>query len=90
MDMSPTDIADVTGATYIYLMNGNPPGANWRALFNPVERVRLRFINTSSMTIFDVRIPGLLMIRRAGRRKLCTARGRLSEQTLRLEFGLVG
>ena len=88
--MSPTDIADVTGATYIYLMNGNPPGANWTALFNPVERVRLRFINTSSMTIFDVRIPGLLMIRRAGRRKLCTARGRLSEQPLRLEFGLVG
>ena len=70
MDMSPTDIADGTGATYIYLMNGNPPGANWTALFNPVERVRLRFINTSSMTIFDVRIPGLLMIRRAGRRKL--------------------
>jgi len=68
--MSPTDIADGTGATYIYLMNGNPPGANWTALFNPVERVRLRFINTSSMTIFDVRIPGLLMIRRAGRRKL--------------------
>ena len=70
MDMSPTDIADVTGATYICLMNGNPPGANWRALFNPVERVRLRFINTSSMTIFDVRIPGLLMICRAGRREI--------------------
>jgi FtsP/CotA-like multicopper oxidase with cupredoxin domain len=59
MDMSPTDIADVTSATYIYLMNGNPPGANWTALFNPGERVRLRFINGSSMTIFDVRIPGL-------------------------------
>src|SRR4029077_8347162 len=59
MDMNPTDIADVTSATYIYLMNGNPPGANWTALFNPGERVRLRFINASSMTIFDVRIPGL-------------------------------
>ena len=61
MDMNPTDIADVTSATYIYLMNGNPPGANWTALFNPGERVRLRFINASSMTIFDVRIPGLPM-----------------------------
>ena len=61
MDMNPTDIADVTSATYIYLMNGNPPGANWSALFNPGERVRLRFINASSMTIFDVRIPGLPM-----------------------------
>jgi CopA family copper-resistance protein len=58
-DMSPADIADVTSATYIYLMNGNPPGANWTALFNPGERVRLRFINGSTMTIFDVRIPGL-------------------------------
>ena len=61
MDMNPTDIADVTSATYIYLMNGNPAGANWTALFNPGERVRLRFINASSMTIFDVRIPGLPM-----------------------------
>src|SRR6201998_3057014 len=60
-DMTPPDIADVTSATYIYLMNGNPPGANWTALFNPGERVRLRFINASSMTIFDVRIPGLPM-----------------------------
>ena len=60
-DMSPADIADVTSATYIYLMNGNPPGANWTALFNPGERVRLRFINGSAMTLFDVRIPGLPM-----------------------------
>jgi FtsP/CotA-like multicopper oxidase with cupredoxin domain len=59
MNMTPTDIADVTSATYIYLMNGNPPDANWAALFNPGERVRLRFINASSMTIFDVRIPSL-------------------------------
>jgi CopA family copper-resistance protein len=60
-DMTPTDIADVNSSTYIYLMNGNPPGANWTALFNPGERVRLRFINGSVMTIFDVRIPGLPM-----------------------------
>ncbi len=58
-DMTPADIADVTSATYIYLMNGNPAGANWTALFNPGERVRLRFINASTMTLFDVRIPGL-------------------------------
>ena len=60
-NMSPTDIADVTSATYTYLMNGNPPDANWTALFSPGERVRLRFINASTMTIFDVRIPGLPM-----------------------------
>lgn len=61
MRMSPTDIADVTGYTYTYLMNGNPPLSNWTALFKPGERVRLRFINGSSMTYFDVRIPGLKM-----------------------------
>src|ERR1700756_2709492 len=60
-DMTPTDIADVNSSTYIYLMNGNPPGRNWTALFNPGERVRLRFINGSAMTLFDVRIPGLPM-----------------------------
>ena len=61
MRMSPTDILDVNGATYTYLINGQPPGANWAALFKPGERVRLRFINGSSMSIFDVRIPGLAM-----------------------------
>jgi CopA family copper-resistance protein len=61
MNMSPTDIADVTSATYIYLINGNPAHANWTALFEPGERVRLRFINASAMTFFDVRIPGLPM-----------------------------
>jgi CopA family copper-resistance protein len=59
MRMSPTDIMDVTGATYTFLMNGRPPAANWTALFAPGENVRLRFINGSSMTTFDVRIPGL-------------------------------
>jgi CopA family copper-resistance protein len=57
--MSPTDILDVTGATYSFLVNGLGPAANWTALFRPGERVRLRFINGSSMSIFDVRIPGL-------------------------------
>jgi CopA family copper-resistance protein len=61
MNMTPTDFADVSGATYTYLLNGNPPHANWTALFNPGERIRLRFINGSSMTFFDVRIPGLPM-----------------------------
>lgn len=61
MRMSPTDIADVTGDTYTYLLNGQPPNANWTGLFRPNERVRLRFINGSSMTFFDVRIPGLEM-----------------------------
>ena len=61
MNMSPTDIADVTGATYTYLMNGNTPHANWTGLFQPGEKVRLRFVNASAMTFFDVRVPGLPM-----------------------------
>jgi len=61
MRMDPTDIADVTGYTYTYLVNGQPPQANWTALFKPGERVRLRFINGSAMTYLDVRIPGLKM-----------------------------
>ena len=61
MRMSPTDIADVGGATYTYLMNGAAPAGNWTGLFAPGERVRLRFINGSAMSYFDVRIPGLRM-----------------------------
>jgi CopA family copper-resistance protein len=61
MNMSPTDLSDVSGATYTYLLNGNAPNANWTGLFQPGERIRLRFINGSSMTIFDVRVPGLQM-----------------------------
>ena len=61
MRMKPTDIADVSGHTYTYLMNGTAPAGNWSGLFRPGERVRLRFINGSSMTYFDVRIPGLKM-----------------------------
>jgi CopA family copper-resistance protein len=61
MNMTPADFADVTGATYTYLLNGNPPHANWTAQFKPGEKIRLRFINGSSMTFFDLRIPGLPM-----------------------------
>ena len=61
MRMDPTDIADVTGATYTYLMNGIAPASNWTGIFQPGERVRLRFINAAAMTFFDVRIPGLKM-----------------------------
>jgi CopA family copper-resistance protein len=61
MNMNPTDLSDVSAATYTYLVNGYAPAANWTALFQPGERVRLRFINASSMTIFDVRIPNLPM-----------------------------
>jgi CopA family copper-resistance protein len=62
MRMSPTDILDVSGAAYTYLLNGQPPGANWTALFRLGERLRLRFINGSSMSIFDVRVDGLPMM----------------------------
>jgi FtsP/CotA-like multicopper oxidase with cupredoxin domain len=59
MRMNPTDLLDVSGYAYTYLMNGVTPADNWNALFERGERVRLRFINGSSMSIFDVRIPGL-------------------------------
>jgi CopA family copper-resistance protein len=61
MRMSPTDLSDVTGYTYTYLMNGTAPAGNWTGLFKPGERVRLRFINGAAMSYFDVRIPGLKM-----------------------------
>ncbi|MBA4756547.1 MAG: copper resistance system multicopper oxidase [Sphingobium sp.] len=61
MRMDPTDIADVTAATYTYLVNGHGPQENWTGLFRPGERVRLRFINAATMTIFNIRIPGLPM-----------------------------
>lgn len=59
MRMDPTDVSDVTGATYRYLINGHGPADNWTGLFTPGERVRLRVINASSMTNFNFRIPGL-------------------------------
>ena len=61
MRMDPADSSDVTGSTYTYLVNGHGPFDNWTALFTPGERVRLRVINASAMTHFDVRIPGLKM-----------------------------
>lgn len=61
MKMSPTDLADVSGYTYTYLMNGQAPNGNWTGIFKPGEKIRLRFINASAMTYFDVRIPGLKM-----------------------------
>jgi FtsP/CotA-like multicopper oxidase with cupredoxin domain len=59
MRMDPTDLADVSGYAYTYLLNGTTPAGDWTGLFRRGERVRLRFINGSSMSFFDVRIPGL-------------------------------
>ncbi|MCJ2184399.1 copper resistance system multicopper oxidase, partial [Novosphingobium sp. 1949] len=59
MRMDATDISDVTGATYSYLVNGHGTAENWTGLFRPGERVRLRVINASAMTNFNFRIPGL-------------------------------
>lgn len=61
MRMDSTDIADITGYTYTFLINGHGPQENWTALFHPGERVRLRVINASAMTVFNLRIPGLRM-----------------------------
>ena len=61
MRMSPTDLADISGATYTYLLNGQPPDGNFTCLFQPGETVRLRLINASAMTYFDFRIPGLAL-----------------------------
>jgi len=61
MRMDPRDILDVSGSTYTYLVNGHGPQENWTGLFRPGERVRLRVINASAMSIFNVRIPGLAM-----------------------------
>lgn len=61
MRMDPTDIMDITGSAYTYLINGHGPGDNWTGLFRPGERVRLRIINAAAMTVFNVRLPGLPM-----------------------------
>jgi len=61
MRMTPTDISDINGHTYTFLMNGTAPAGNWTGLFRSGEKVLLRFINGSAMTYFDVRIPGLKM-----------------------------
>tara|TARA_R110000851_G_scaffold210472_1_gene362883 strand:+ start:7545 stop:9245 length:1701 start_codon:yes stop_codon:yes gene_type:complete len=59
MRMSPTDLADVRYDAF--LVNGQTNEQNWTGLFKPGERVRLRFINASAMSMYDVRIPGLQM-----------------------------
>lgn len=59
MRMNPTDLADLSGATLTYLTNGVTPAGNWTGMFRPGEKVRLRFINGTGNTFYDVRIPGL-------------------------------
>jgi len=61
MRMDPTDISDVTAAAYTYLVNGHGPADNWTGLFAAGERVRLRVINASAMTTFNIRVPDLAM-----------------------------
>ena len=61
MRMSDTDLSDVTGRTYTFLMNGETPASGWVGQFKRGEKVLLRFINAAAMTFFDVRIPGLKM-----------------------------
>ena len=61
MRMRPTDLSDVTGHHYTYLVNGASPAANWTALFSRGEKVRLRVVNGSAQSIFDFRVPGLKM-----------------------------
>ncbi|MBP1509683.1 copper resistance system multicopper oxidase [Acinetobacter nosocomialis] len=59
MRMLKTDMSDVTN--YTFLMNGKTPEQNWTGNFKAGEKVRLRFINASAMSLFDVRIPNLKM-----------------------------
>src|SRR5260370_39717790 len=59
MLMDPTDLSDITGGGYTFLIHGHGPGDNWTGLFKPGERVRLRIINTAAQTDFGVRIPVL-------------------------------
>ena len=59
--MSDRDLSDVTGSTYTFLMNGQTPADGWTGLFKRGEKIRLRIINGSAMSFFDVRIPGLKM-----------------------------
>jgi CopA family copper-resistance protein len=61
MRMSDRDLSDVSGYTYTFLMNGQTSNNQFKALFKRGQKVRLRFINSSAMTFFDVRIPGLKM-----------------------------
>ena len=57
MRMDPTDLADVT--KYHFLTNGKTPAQNWTGIFKKGERIKLRFVNASAMTIYGISIPGL-------------------------------
>jgi len=59
MRMLKTDMSDVTG--YTFLINGKTPEQNWTGMFKPNEKIRLRFVNASAMSFYDVRIPNLKM-----------------------------
>ncbi len=59
MRMDPTDIADVSG--YRLMINGQPPAKQPWLLAKPGEKVRLRLINGTAMSLVDVRIPGVSM-----------------------------
>ncbi|MDF1880613.1 copper resistance system multicopper oxidase [Sulfurimonas sp. MAG313] len=61
MRMSDRDLSDVTGYTYTYLINGQNPATNSALVFKKGEKIRLRLINSSAMTYFDIQIPGLKM-----------------------------
>ncbi len=61
MRMNRTDLSDISASTYTYLVNGHTTSDNWLGLFKPGEKIRLRFINASAQSFFDVRIPGLKM-----------------------------
>lgn len=61
MRMNPRDISDVTASTYTYMINGHGPADDLQLAFTAGERIRLRIINGSAMTFFNVRIPGVPM-----------------------------
>src|SRR3546814_17122550 len=62
MRMNSRDVADVSGATYTYLVNGHGPDDRLELAFNPGERVRLRVINGSAMSFFNIRLPGVPLV----------------------------
>ena len=61
MRMMPTDIMDIGSPTYTFLANGRGPTEGMEYLFRAGERIRLRIINGSAQSFFNVRIPGLPM-----------------------------
>ncbi len=77
MRMDPTDLSDVT--RYHFLTNGKTPKQNWTGIFRKGEKIKLRFINASAMTIYDISIPGLKM-------KFVEADGQKVKPVVRDEF----